>query len=119
MGTFKVQVSVGNIEDGELTPVLATVDTGATHSMMPSSLMQHHHVRSFGPQQYVLGDGNTKEFEFGIALFQLNGENWPCPVLFGAEGLYLLGATALEIFRLVPDPINKELVPQTWIARPF
>ncbi len=119
MGTFEVEVFIGNVENGDLTRVEAIVDTGATHSIMPGSLLEYHQVRSYGLQEYMLSDGGTKIFEFGMALFQLNGERWPCPVLFGEEGLHLLGATTLEIFRLAVDPVNRELVPQVWIARPF
>ena len=39
------------------------------------------------------------------------GEVMPCPVIFGREGRYLLGATTLENFDLAVDPVNQRLTP--------
>ena len=35
----------------------------------------------------------------------------PCPVIFGREGRYLLGAATLENFDLAVDPVNQKLTP--------
>ena len=40
MGTFRVEIGVGNPLGGDLLPVSALVDTGATHSMMPASALE-------------------------------------------------------------------------------
>jgi hypothetical protein len=41
-------------------------------------------------------------------------------VLFGEEDIYLLGATTLEILKLMVDPVNQELVPAPPMrGRPF
>ena len=37
MGTFNVLIGVGHPSGGDLTEVLALVDTGATHTMLPAS----------------------------------------------------------------------------------
>ena len=39
MGAFQVEIGVGNPMGGDLSPVSALVDTGATHSMLPAELL--------------------------------------------------------------------------------
>ncbi len=44
MGIFSTTVSIGNLEGGDHADVLALVDTGASDSMFPASLLEHLHV---------------------------------------------------------------------------
>ena len=46
----------------------------------------------------------------------IDGEEWPCPVIFGPDGNYLLGASTLEIFNLVVDPAGERLLPAEWLS---
>ena len=52
------------------------------------------------------------EWEIGVAQINIDGTEWPCPVIFGPENQYLLGATTLEIFGLMVDPVAGELSSQ-------
>jgi hypothetical protein len=48
------------------------------------------------------------------------GETLTCPVVFGPPGsLYLLGATALEIFGVDVDPIAHRLKPNSAVIGAF
>ena len=58
----------------------------------------------------VPSDGETRETDSGQARIAYNGVERVCPVLFGEEDIYLLGATTLEILKLMVDPMNQELV---------
>ena len=40
----------------------------------------------------------------------------PCPVIFGPDGNYLLGASTLEAFNLVVDPVGEQLLPAEWLS---
>ena len=40
MGIFHVRIGVGHPVEGEMIDVLALVDTGATHTIIPASLLQ-------------------------------------------------------------------------------
>ena len=60
-----------------------------------------------------------KGSEIGEARIGYNGRAYVCPVVFGPEDKYVLGAIALESFRLVVDPLRKELVPASFVVRPF
>ena len=52
-----------------------------------------------------------------MARFGIDGREWPCPVIFGPDDEYLLGATTLEIFNLMVDPVGQRLLPINHRAR--
>ena len=113
MGTFEVQVGVGHPAGGDFHPVSALVDTGATHSMMPESLLTSLSVVPKRQRRFRMANGDRAEFGIGEARFNVGGEEQTCPVIFGPEGRYLLGATTLENFDLMVDLTtpNPRLVP--------
>ena len=51
-------------------------------------------------------DGSRAEYGVGEARFNIEGQEQTCPVIFGPEDKYLLGATTLEDFDLVVDPTD-------------
>ena len=119
MGVFEVTLGVGGPGAGELTPVLAMVDTGSAHSMLPASLLTRLGLAPLERFAYELADGSWVEYDFGMARFGLNGnpERY-CPVIFGPEGQYLVGATTLEFFNLLVDPVDGTLIRRIGKARP-
>ena len=123
MGTFSVLIQVGSLEDGDLETVPdALVDTGAAQTMLPGSLLAHHGVRMIGHREFVIADGGSRQYDIGVARIAIPGpseERWPCPVIFGPEDQYLVGATTLEAFSLMVDPESALLVPRRHNARPF
>ena len=110
MGTFNVQVEIGNPGGGDLSPVSAMVDTGATHSMMPRSLMARLRIAPLRTSRYGIADGSTVQYDVADARIGIGDEIRYCPVIFGPENEYLIGATTLEIFELVVDPIGERLL---------
>jgi hypothetical protein len=85
--------------------------------MLPEFLLTYLHVE---PREYELwefADGGTREMGFGIALISIEGRDWPCPVIFGPEDQYMVGATTLQIFGLMVDPAGEELVRRTYRGR--
>ena len=113
MGTFRVEISVGHPHGGDLYPVSALVDTGAGHSMMPAVLLEQLGLTPLERLQFKVADGRRVEYDVADARFNIFGRERFCPVIFGPEDQYLLGATTLEIFNLMVDPteINPGLVP--------
>ena len=112
MGPFRVWVEVGNPANGEFQRVNALVDTGASHSMIPASLLtQTLHLSPKEELVFTLADGSRHRYGWGEALFKIEGCEMTSPVVFGAEGRYLLGATSLQNFNLTVDPIHHRLVP--------
>ncbi len=119
MGTFNVYIGVGHPEGGDVEQVLALVDTGATHSVLPTSLLEWLHIRPYDRQSVAVADNSEPVWEVGKARLVYRDQEWVCPVVFGPEDQYLMGATTLELFGLVVDPGRKELVPAIHVARPF
>ena len=119
MGTFSVAMGVGNLDRGPLTPVSAMVDTGDFDSMLPASLLKGLGLEPMEREVFTLADGSEVEYETGMAWFGLGGRERYCPVVFGPENQYLLGATALEIFHLMVDPVGRQLVRRPMRGRPI
>ena len=115
MGMFTVALGVGHPAGGDLAPVDAVADTGAAHSMLPESLLDGLRVPPRRTLGFVLADGSRVKYGFGIARFRIADAEMPCPVIFGPDGNYLLGASALEVFNLMADPSGKRLVPVEWL----
>ncbi len=112
MGTFSVQLTVGNPSFAARETVDALVDTGATFSVMPSSLLRRLGIEPTRTRRLRLANGQVEERQTGMAFFEVDGIDGEAMVVFGPENLYLLGATTLEVLLLVVDPINKQLVPE-------
>ena len=113
MGTFRVEFGVGHPQGEDLHPVSALVDTGAGHSMMPAALLEQLGLTPLERLRFKVADGRRVEYDVADARFNIFGRERFCPVIFGPEGQYLLGATTLEIFNLMVDPteVNPGLVP--------
>ena len=119
MSIFEVEVGIGRHFAGPVVQVQALVDTGAFNSMMPASLLHRLGISPTERRKYALADNSEIEWEIGEAYISIDGTEWHCPVIFGPEGQYLLGATTLEIFGLMVDPVAGELVPRIIRARPL
>jgi predicted aspartyl protease len=111
MGTFEVHIGIGHPAGGDFNALSATVDTGATHSMMPGTLLERLRIRPIQTGRYGIADGSVVEYGVADARFSIDGVERYCPVIFGPEDEYLVGATTLEIFELVVDPLGERLVP--------
>ena len=84
--------------------------------MMPESLLESLRLTPLETQSFVLADGRKVEYGYGMARIAIEGKERPCPVIFGPEGNYLLGASTLEIFDLVVDPAGERLAPSEWLS---
>ena len=111
MGTFRIEIGVAGLGGDSQVTVTALVDTGATHSMMPASLLARLGITPTRQRTFTMADGRTETYDIGAAMFSVGEEVMPCPVIFGREGRYLLGATTLENFDLAVDPVNQKLTP--------
>lgn len=112
MGTFSVEVVVGNPDSTARETVDALVDTGATFSVMPASLLRRLGIRPTRTRRLRLANGQVEEHQTGMALFEVSGIDGEAMVVFGPDNIHLLGATTLEVLLLVVDPINRQLIPE-------
>ena len=112
MGTFGVDLWVGNIFSDASATVSALADTGATNSMLPASLLRELGIEPVEVRTARVADGRRVEFQTAWARFSAEGGNAVARVAFGPEGEYLLGATTLEDMGMVVDPVDKRLIVQ-------
>lgn len=112
MVTFKVSIGIGDPQGQEFETVEALVDTGATYSTLPASLLRRLGVETGRSVEFELADGSIIERDVGQTWVQINGDTAIVPVVFPDEGSApLLGAVTLEIFLLTVDPVRQRLVP--------
>ena len=118
MGAVYANIGVAHPGGGDFESIHdALVDTGAAHTMLPDSLLRYLHIEPREYDSWELADGSFKEMGFGMARISIDGRDWPCPVIFGPEDQYLVGATTLEIFSLMVDPEGEKLIRRTYRAR--
>ena len=112
MGVFQVGIEVGDPRGERFEKVEALVDSGATYTMLPASLLQRPGVVSIENRTFELADGSDLEMGFGIASVKIEDRIITSPVIFSDnDATALLGAVTPEIFALGIDPVNSRLVP--------
>ena len=119
MSTFNVTMEVGHPDGGDRVGVSAAVDTGSFHTLLPESLLTQMRIQPRLEQGFRFADGNEMTLGVGFCRIVLPGYDGICPVVFGPEDKYLLGATTLEIFSLAADPVNHMLLPVIREVRPI
>ena len=117
MSMFKIDVRVGNLDGGDLAPVQTgrghgggTLDAAGVFDDAAS------HRNRNNSWVFILADGSRVKYGYGFALFRIGDYERPCPVIFGPDGNYLLGASTLEAFNLVVDPVGERLAPAEWLS---
>ena len=65
MGTFQVAIEVGDPDGQRYETVEALVDSGATYTTMPASLLSRLGVSPHSKRTFVLADGTRIERDFG------------------------------------------------------
>jgi clan AA aspartic protease len=118
MGLFEVQVKLANpAAPDRSAEVSLLVDTGATLSWVPRSVLEGLGLRPTSRLSFLLADGRTFDRDVGGALFTVDGRTLPIPVAFGEPGEEsVLGATALEALGFAVDPVEKKLIPRKLFA---
>ncbi len=112
MGTFSVKLEVGDPDGRRYETVDALVDSGATYTFMPPSLLRRLGVIPHTERGFVMADGTRIYRDSGQTWIRLGDEENVSPIVFGDENVTpLLGAVTLEIFALGIDPVNERLIP--------
>ena len=119
MGVFSVTLEIGHPDGGDLLEVPVVVDTGAVHTMVPETLLMQIRVSPMLEKSFAFADGYRETMGVGFCRIAWQGEEAVCPVIFGPEGKYLMGATTLEIFDLAVEPGAHRLVPRVHHERPY
>jgi predicted aspartyl protease len=120
MGTFHVDIEVGDPEGRRYEPVEALVDTGATYTSVARPMLDALGVEPHERAWFKLADGRHVEREIGRTWVRVGGRTELTLVVFADPGSpALLGAYALEGLRLAPDPVGRRLVPVPGLLMPL
>jgi len=111
MGLFRQRVEIGATDAGLFAPVDAVVDTGATYSLFPRSLLARLGVTAHDQAEFIVADGRTIVRELAIVTVRIGDRSRPVVCIIGDDAHSMLGATTLEMFGLAVDPVNQRLVP--------
>ncbi len=112
MGTFNWPIAIASLDGGKSLEVKATVDTGATYTVLPSNLLKELGVPVARQARFELGDGRVVEMDVGRIWATINGVSDITPVVFGEDdSAPLLGAVTMEQLLLAVDPVQQRLVP--------
>ena len=118
MGTFTTPIEIGDPDGGRWQQVDVLVDSGATFTMLPRSLLENLGVRPQDKAPFELADGRSVEFDVGEAPVRIGRRVRTTLVIFADNGLQpLLGAYTLEAFLLAVDPVNERLVPVSGLLK--
>ena len=110
MGTFSVPIEIGNSAGTRFEPVDALVDTGASYTLLPASLLRQLGVHDRVP--FILADGSRILRDVGRAWIRVGEKSEVTLVVFGNDDAKaLLGAYALQGLPLAVDTPNEQLAP--------
>ena len=112
MGTFEVTLEIGDPEGSRFEAIEALVDTAASYTWLPASILQGLGVAPSFPFSFLLADGRSIQRQMAETRVRLNGQVRTTIVVFGHEGTRpLLGAYTLEGFGVAEAPVNRRLIP--------
>ena len=112
MGTYDVQIEIGDPARSRWSGVDALVDTGASIASLPGSLLRGLDVQPLIRQRFQFAQGEVRQMDVGQTWIRVGGREVITLVLFNDEGTHpLLGALALEALFMGVDPAARKLVP--------
>ena len=112
MGTFEVTCQVGDLSGKQFIELEGLVDTGATYTTLPGSMLARLGIEPVNNRNFRLADERIITYPVSDARIRLAGAEHITLVVFGPEGAApLIGAVTLETFGLGVDPIGRRLIP--------
>ena len=101
MGAFDCRLRLDSLNGERSLEIDALVDTGASYTVVPATVLARLGVESIDTIRLALADGRPVEYEMGQAVATVDGRSIATLVLFGEDGARpLLGAYTLEGLRL-------------------
>lgn len=113
MGTFSVTVNLVNpFDPTRQTTVECLVDSGATYSIIPASVLEQLGIHPLREDTFTVATGERRTWPMGGIELRLDGRRgWSMAVFGPAETPPVLGAHGLEALGLGIDPMHRRLIP--------
>ena len=113
MGVFNWPIRISSLDQDDWREIEATVDTGATYTVVPAALLRDMGVAVTRQDVFELADGRRLEMDRGRIWITIHGNTEVTPVVFGQDGTApLLGAITLQELALAVDRVGERLVPR-------
>ena len=107
-----MQIDIGDPQRDRWTSMDALVDTGASISSAPASVLHDLGVTPLVKQNFRFGQGEVRSMDVGQTWIRVEDKEVITLVLFNEENTQpLLGALALEGVFVGVDPVGKRLLP--------
>jgi clan AA aspartic protease len=87
------------------------VDSGAVYSVVPEKILKDLKIKPIDKQEFILANGESVVKDIGEVKIDILNKQRIVPVVFGNEDVFLLGATTLENFGMMLDPLKREIKP--------
>ena len=111
MGVFTIPLQVGDPGGERFTTVEALVDTGASITSVPGSILDSLGVERSETRSFGSALGEQVELDVGDTVVIVDGQRVTTPVVFNRDGTQpLLGAMTLERAFLGVDTHRQELI---------
>lgn len=118
MGTFSVTIEVGDPSGERFRDVEALVDTGATTTVIPASVLAEIGVVATKQEEFQYADGRRTQMDMAETKVRVQGKETTTWVIFGEEdGGVLLGSYTLEGVLMGADLYNQRLIAVSGILK--
>ena len=112
MGTFSESIEIGDPSGSRYETVKALVDTGASVTTLPGSLLEELGVEPHTEFTFVLADGREIQRPVGRTWIRIGDRTEITLVVFADDNVEpLLGAYSLQGLMLGVDSPNERLIP--------
>ena len=112
MGPLYIEIGLGDEQGSNWRTSDALVDTVASTSSVPASVLRELGLRPVSTERFRFGQGEVRELPVGYTWIRFAGKEQITQVIFNAEGTSpLLGALALEAAYMRVDPVGQRLIP--------
>ena len=111
MGTFSVPIEIGNPRGTRYQPVTALVDTGASYTVIPATILRDLGVTPHNRVAFIMADGSQILRDVGRTWIKIGEKSEITLTVFGNDDAdALLGAYALQGLLLAVDTPNERLI---------
>jgi predicted aspartyl protease len=112
LGTFSAEIEIGDPSGSRFETAVALVDTGASVTTLPGSLLEGLGVTPHTQFTFVLADGREIQRPVGRTWIRIGDRSEMTLVVFADEEVEpLLGAYSLQGLMLGVDSPNERLIP--------
>ena len=90
MGTFKVEIDIGDPHGEHFESADALVDTGASYTLVPASTLRRMGVEPMDTWPFELADGTFRDYEVDETRVRIDGRTATTVVVFGDQNMGVL-----------------------------